>query len=216
MLAPARQRLSGLMHETLADEEAHHDWTYIAVRPLTTPARPWKAGMKVRGDCSKGVQWLCWWSEAPDPMDNGFAPYGNSQTIWSHLQHLTSPAELEVGDIVTFGKWGSDHAAMVIEAGPDPLLWSFGHEGAPNTYRLSLDRRPAQYLRLPVAYVPTPADKLRAKTGWFAWVAWKLGEGDWKDYKPATAAVRPNVPKLISPNWWARYAQFLLNRKKGG
>lgn len=212
-LAPARQRLVELMDATLADEAAHHTWTYRAVRPVPVPAA-WKPGQRVTGDCSKGVQMLAHWGRAPDPMQNGFGPYGNSQTICMRLQHLDRASELEPGDIVTFGAWGGEHAAMVKEAGTDPLLWSFGHQGAPNTYRLSQDGRVHQLLRLPVVYVPTPADRLRAQTGWFAWVAWRLGEGDWRHHAPADPAVRPSVPKTISPNWWLRYSQFLANRKR--
>ncbi len=210
-----RLKLQKLMAATLADEQAHHDWTYHAVRPLPVPPS-WKPGQHVTGDCSKGVQMLAKWAAAPDPMGNNFGVYGNSQTICLHLQHLAQPSELAVGDIVTFGPNGRDHAAMVLKAGADPLLWSFGHQGAPNSYRLSADTRVHQLLRLPApAYVPTAEDKLRAETGYWAWVQWRLGEGDWFHYAPATATVRPNVPKLIPPAWWVAYLQFLANRKKG-
>ena len=216
MATDVRAALAQLMQETLADETTARDWTYDEFRPLTTPARPWKPGTKITGDCSKGVQWLCWWAKAPDPMNNNFGPYGNSQTIWAALQHLDAAGQLLVGDIVTFGPDGDQHAAMVLTPGSDPLLWSFGHQGAPDTYLLSQDSRPAQYLRLPVPkYVPTPQDKLRAQTTWFAWVAWRLGEGGWQPYGKTAKAVRPNVPRLISPSWWKRYAAFILARKKG-
>lgn len=203
------------MHATVVDEIAHRDWTYAAVRPMPVPAS-WKPGQRVRGDCSKGVQYLAHWAAAPDPMGNGYGPYGNSSTIWAHLQHLDTPQQLEPGDIVTFGQWGDEHAAMVYTAGSDPQLWGFGHQGAPSFSKLSWDRRPHQFLRLPIVYVPTADDRLRARTGWFAWVAWKLGEGDWRHHGPANPKVRPNVPKRITVSWWKRYAQFIANRKKGG
>lgn len=213
--AGVRDALASLMRATLADEAARHDWTYAEVRPMPVPAT-WKAGQKVRGDCSKGVQYLCRWAGAPDPMGNSYGPYGNSQTICLHLQALASPSQLAVGDIVTFGPSGEDHAAMVLETGADPLLWSFGHQGAPNTYRLSTDKREKQYRRMPIPrYVPTKADKLRARTGWFSWVAWRLGEGDWRPYGKSNKTVRPNVPRLIPLSWWKRLAVFLANRKKG-
>jgi hypothetical protein len=211
-----RAKLAQLMEATLADEAAHKDWTYRAVRPMPVPAT-WKPGQAVRGDCSKGVQYLCHWAGGPDPMGEGYGPYGNSQTLWLRLQHLDRPAELKVGDVVTFGYGGADHAAMVLEAGGDPLVWSFGHEGAPNAYRLSLDFRPKQYLRYPVpTYEPTAQDRLRAQTSWFAWVAWRLGEGDWRHYQPADPSVRPNVSRPIPLAWWVRYARFLANRRRGG
>ena len=213
IIAPVRQQLVDLMQATIADEAARHDWTYAAVRPLPTPAKPWRPGMKVRGDCSRGVQWLCWWTGAPNPMGGPYTEYGNSQTIWSNLQHVDTAADLEPGDIITFGAWGSAHATMVLAAGADPLLWSFGHQGAPESYRLSQDGRPHQLCKLPVVFVPTPDDRLRAMTGWFAWVAWRLGEGDWRHKAPRDPRVRPHVPTLIPAVWWFRFAQFLANRK---
>jgi hypothetical protein len=136
-----RAKLGELMRATVADEQKHRDWHYHAVRPCTVPAS-WRPGQVVSGDCSKGVQFLCKWAGVPhDPMDGGYGVYGNSQTLWLKLQHLDRASDLKVGDVVTFGRDGLEHAAMVAEAGADPLLWSFGHEGAPNFYRLSQDRR---------------------------------------------------------------------------
>ncbi len=214
-LAGKRLKLQQLMQATLADEAAHHSWNYHAVRPMPVPLS-WATGQHVSGDCSKGVQYLARWAAAPDPMQNGFTAYGNSQTIWLKLHHLASPGQLEVGDIVVFGPDGRDHAAMVLKAGSDPLLWSFGHQGAPNSYRLSQDTRIKTYCKLPIVDPPpTPQDKLRAMTGFYSWVAWRLGEGPWAAYQPATRSVRPNVPLLIPPNWWLRFIQFLANRDKG-
>lgn len=210
-----RDKLRDIMRKTLDDEARNHTWTYHEVRPMPVPSS-WQPGQKVQGDCSKGVQYLCKWAGVPDPMNNNYSDWGNSQTLWTNLQHIANPAQLEVGDVVTFGHDGDQHAAMVYEKGADPLLWSFGRQGAPNTYRLSQDSREHQLLRLPVPhYVPTPQDKLRAKTGWFSWMAWREGEGDWRTYKKADKRVRPNVPKMIPLGWWKRRAQFLLNRKKG-
>jgi len=210
-----RARMHEIMQKTLADEQKNHTWTYRAVRPLATPPR-WQPGTRIVGDCSKGAQWIAFWAGAPDPMGNNFGPYGNSETMCAHLDHLAHATQLKVGDYVTFGARGSEHAAVVYEAGADPLLWSFGHQGAPNTYRLSQDRRPRQFLHNPVPdYVPTPQDKLRARKGYFAWLAWTLGEGAWRSYGPSKATVRPNVPRLVPPVWWKRRLQFLAGRKRG-
>lgn len=212
-----RANLKRLMLVTVADEQRRHCWDYHAVRPMVVPYS-WHEGQHVKGDCSKGVQYLCKWAGAPDPFRENFDVWGNSQTLWLKCQHITL-RELEVGDFVTMGHNGEEHATMVYEAPGaennfDPLLWSFGHQGAPNFYRASADRREKQYLRNPVPrYVPTPEDKLRARTGWFAWVAWKLGEGDWRSHKPSDPKVRPHVPKRIPASWWVRYARFLKNRK---
>jgi hypothetical protein len=207
------------MNATLADESVRHDWIYAAVRPMYVPAS-WVAGQRVVGDCSKGCQYIARWAEGPDPMGEDFGPYGNSSTLWLRaIEHYDHPSELEVGDFVTFGQDGDEHATVVLEGGSDPLLWSFGHQGSPNSYRLSQDTRPAQFLRYlydDPAPPPTPQDKLRAKTGWFAWVAWKQGEGAWKHYGKANRKVRPSVPRVIPLSWWRRYVRFLRNRKSGG
>ncbi len=212
-----RKRLQSLMLETLADEAAHHDWTYWATRPRAMPARPWHTNQRITGDCSKGVQFLCWWAESPhDPMGMHYGAYGNSATMAAHLTHLSSASQLLIGDIVTFGNWGSSHAAMVLVRGADPLLWSFGHQGAPNQYRLSQDRRVHQYLRNPIeAYLPTTADRLRAKTGYWSWLQWRLGEGYWSHYPPLVKTVRPDVPALIPAAWWRNFRRFLANRQQG-
>jgi hypothetical protein len=209
-LQPARQRLHDLMQATLAD---HGHWRYRAVRPQTIPAS-WKPGQHVDADCSDGCRMLCRWAGVQDdPAGNHYGPFGNSSSIWAHLPHLRSPGELEVGDIVLFGVNGSEHAAMVMESGSDPLLWSHGHQGAPNTYRLSYDRRVKTYCRIAVKDTPpTPQDKLRAETGFYAWVAWKLGEGPWLHYGAANPTVRPNVPKVIPPLWWKRWVAFIAAR----
>lgn len=214
-MSDVRAAMHELMKSTIVDEAVRHTWTYRAVRPMPVPTS-WHPGQLVRGDCSKGCQYLAAWAHGPDPMGNGFNSYGNSQTIWLHLQHVDEPSELDVGDMITFGPWGSEHAAVVMDKGADPWLWGFGHQGAPSRTRLSWDSRSRQYLRMPIVYVPTPEDLLRARTGWFAWVAWKLGEGDWRHYGPMNLKVRPNVPKRISVEWWARYVQFVANRKNGG
>ncbi len=219
MSADIRAEMHDVMRATLADEAAHHNWLYAPVRPCNMPTqhRVFVPGLRIRGDCSKGGQFIAWWSpNAPDPFGMNWGSYGNSQTLWMHCSHLGHPSELKVGDYTTMGYSGSDHAVCILEAGADPLAWSFGHRGAPNTYRLSYDRRPQQWLRFRLPdHVPTPADKLRAQTGWFAWMAWYQGEGDWQKYGPQSPAVRPNVPKVIPATWWARRVKFLAARKSG-
>lgn len=210
-----RAEFPALMDGTVEDA---HNWLYRPVRPegVPTATRAWRPGVKVRADCSTGYRDLCWFIPgAPDPFKNGWAPYGNSSTIWLRLHHVDTPAELEVGDPVAFGIDGRDHIAAVREAGPDPLLWSDGRPGAPNFYRLSQDGRIATYCKLPVVDPPpTPQDKLRAMTGFYAWMAWQLAEGPWRHYVPRAAQVRPDVPKRISADWWIRREIFLKNRLK--
>lgn len=66
----------------------------------------------------------------------------------------------------------------------------------------------------PERYRLSAADTLRRRTGYYAWLAWYLGEGDWKPYGPKNVAVRPNVPKVIGAAWWARERAFLKARRK--
>ncbi len=213
-MTDVRGKMKSLMTATIQDQNANHTWTYAAIRPLPVPAT-WHPGQKVRSDCSKGCQYIAKWGGAPDPMGRRFDAYGNSTTMTAHLHHLDHPSDLEVGDYVTFGPDGNDHAATVMEKGADPLLWSDGHQGAPNSYHLSYDRRERHYLRNPITVEPpTPQEKLRAKTGYWAWLQWKLGEGAWRKYKPSDPKVRPNVPKRIPLRWWRRYATFLRNRNQ--
>src|SRR4051812_20205406 len=111
MTKDVRAELKRLMTAT-ANDRAH--WHYHAIRPITPPAT-WKSGQAVTADCSKGVQDLCRWAGAPNPMGGAWDGYGNSQTIWSHLQHLSNASQLEIGDLVTFGRNGEEHVVMVFE-----------------------------------------------------------------------------------------------------
>jgi hypothetical protein len=54
---------------------------------------------------------------------------------------------------------------------------------------------------------------LRARKGFWAWLTWYLGEGDWKPYGPRNASARPNVPKRIPSGWWKHLQSFLAARK---
>lgn len=59
---------------------------------------------------------------------------------------------------------------------------------------------------------PTAADLLRAKTGYYAWLAWYLGEKPWKKYGPHATKVRPHVPARIPAVWWRREHAFVKAR----
>ena len=213
------------MEETAAQEAADGNWTYAAVRPqdvqipVLLPAKP-------EVDCSDGVRALCFAAKVPDdPAGLAYADYGNSSSIWLHLRKDDPPlTEVEVGDIFTFGYWtGEDHACMAYDVtdSANPQVWNMGEQGQPVIHALSIEVEAHAgmtvtlcKLNLPPDPPPTPQQQLQAKTGFYAWVAWRLSEGPWKGYPPRYAAVRPDVPKVISPAWWLRLSQFLLARKK--
>lgn len=219
MATPNRDNLATLMKGTVADEAAHHCWTYRAIRGMPVPPS-WKPEQEVEGDCSKGVQYLCRWAALPDPMHRDYDPYGNSTTLTLELEHIDL-AEVLVGDIVTFGPHGDAHAAMVLalvrrnKKIVDLKLWSFGHPGAPDVYLLSADGREHQFLRvrLNVHHVKTPPSVLRAKTGYWSWRQWRLGTGAWRGYGKRNGSVRPNVPKPVPAGWWLRLAQSLSKQR---
>jgi len=122
-----------------------YDWNYREVRPLTMPP---KLVHGVNADCSFGVKVLCDWAGVPDPTGGNYDGYGNSTSIFHHLAHVPL-ADARTGDILLFGPEGSWHAAMVLEPGKDPMLWSHGHQGSPNLYPLSADaRRPVTVCRI--------------------------------------------------------------------
>lgn len=58
-----------------------------------------------------------------------------------------------------------------------------------------------------------PEPVLKQRLGYWAWLAWTLGEGDWSGYTARALVVRPNVPKVIPPAWWVRRIKFLSSRK---
>jgi hypothetical protein len=192
-----RKRLKTLMVETAAD---HAHWTYHAVRPAPVPPKPWYEGERVTGDCSKGCQYLCFWGDAPDPMGNDFGAFGNSTTIWLTLHEHISRADIDVGDIVVFGP--DDHACMIFSLDDDPEVWNFGCPGQPVITTLSgeIAGHPGVeywFCRLLPKTAPPSGEKLRHETGFYSWVAWKLGEGPWKGHKPSDKTVRPNLVDAV-------------------
>lgn len=60
---------------------------------------------------------------------------------------------------------------------------------------------------------PTPAQLLRRRTGYHAWLDWTLGVGPWKHHHPFARNVRPHVPRHISKAWWRRRAVYLRRHR---
>jgi hypothetical protein len=54
--------------------------------------------------------------------------------------------------------------------------------------------------------------RLKKRTGYFSWLAWYLGEGDWRPYGPHNSRVRPNVSRVIAAAWWVKERAFIKAR----
>lgn len=59
-------------------------------------------------------------------------------------------------------------------------------------------------------------EKARNLSGYWAWLAWTLGEGPYKAWGPRAGKSRPNVPHRIPRSWWVRRAAYLTKRKVTG
>lgn len=219
-----RARLQKLMEQSVADQSKHGNWRYVFARPQEIISI-YNSLLIVEADCGDGCRDLCHIAGVPDdPAGTHYADYGNTSSIWMHLHHAPL-SEMEIGDIFTFGRYaGEDHACMAynVDDKVNPQVWNMGKQGQPVFTTLQTERNAHVgmtvtlcKLNLPPDPPPTPQELLQAKTGFYSWAAWRLGEGPWKHYGALNATVRPNVPKVISPAWWTRYTQFLLARKKG-
>ena len=211
------------MVRTVNDQKAHGNWSYRAVRPQQIIST--YVGQHVDADCSDGVRDLARVvGVKDDPAGNDYAPYGNSSSIWVHLHHIDLK-DVQPGDIGTFGFYaGEKHAFMFWEkygtGDYDWYVWNMGAPGQPIKSTLVNEISFHRGMTLTCCHLNapplpvSPEQELRNKTGFYAWVAWRLGEGPWKSYGKLNSAVRPNVPTLIPPTWWTRLGQFLLARKK--
>lgn len=222
-----RKTIVGLFAQTVNDQAVHGNWRYVAVRPQDVVNVTYHAGVTIDADCSDGGRNICFTAGLPDdPAGNSYKDYGNSSSIWAHLNHETDWGKAQPGDPVTFGfSTGEKHVTWLWEktgSGPhDWDVWNHGASGQPHRATLSAEiaAHPGMTvtlckLNVPPAPPPTAQDILRAKTGFYSWTAWRLAEGPWHGYKPADPAVRPNVPKAITPVWWVREKKFLAARRK--
>lgn len=219
-LAPERLKAVQLMEQTAADQAKHGNWTYRAVRPQVIITD--YTGQRVESDCSDGVRIIARLAGIKDdPAGNGYQSYGNSSSIWLHLHHIDL-TEVEPGDAGTFGYSSGEHHAFMFHSKTANgwLVWNMGTQGQPVIVSLlhEIQGHAGMTLTCCKANVEdpplTPIEKLHAKTGFYSWVAWKLGEGPWKHYGAASKTVRPAVPRVIPARWWKDYAAFLLRRKK--
>jgi hypothetical protein len=196
------------MDATVANQP---NWHYVEKRPLSFPSLQEAEHGVVFADCSFDVIILCKLAGLPDPSGNGYSGYGNSTSLFFHLEHITA-AEAKIGDAVVFGPEGDQHAAMIRRLVKDKVLCSHGSEDGPKFVALSVEAAghepPVTFLRV-VPLDPTkPPPKPPKEPAWFvnasnaqpmwAWFAWRDHD--------APEALRPKqVPKLIPWSWWLRY-----------
>lgn len=58
-----------------------------------------------------------------------------------------------------------------------------------------------------------PAELLRKREGFWAWLAWYEGREDWKPYGPRRGIARPSVHTTIPRSWWMRRSVWLAAQK---
>jgi hypothetical protein len=66
-----------------------------------------------------------------------------------------------------------------------------------------------RYRPYSIAVETSPKAELREKSGWLSWVAWRLGEREWRPYGAANSHVRPSVPDAVPSSWWQRLAGYV-------
>jgi hypothetical protein len=220
-LPSARKKAQTLIQQTCVDQANRHLDIYAAVRPQQIPS-VWKAGQRLELDCSDYCRLICRVAGIPDPAGNGYAPFGNSSSIWAHCHHIPL-ADAQPGDIVTFGYYAGEKHACILLDQDSRGQWRVGNMGKPgqpviNWLAGEIAFHPGMTVtvcRVDAAPIPvTQADILRSETDFYSWMSWQFGWNAWKHYGAKNPHVRPNVPKVISPAWWLRRKQFLLNRKR--
>lgn len=184
-----RASLRVLMAETARNEP---NWHYRYDRPLTMPTLNQALGGVVYADCSFGCSILLRLAGGPDPTGDDWQ--GNSTSMYRHLPHIER-GELQVGDIVVFGRDGDQHAVMVYRLAADPIVWSHGQEAGPILVPLSVEIRahagqPVTYLRtLPLDPPPATATVDVGRDGRPWLVGQKTSNGAlWRRVKAAAAA----------------------------
>jgi hypothetical protein len=104
-------------------------------------------------DCSQAVTLIAHVAGAKDPNGGNWASDGYTGTLVSGCAHI-SKAQAKPGDLRVFGGGTGHHVCMVIQTGPDPLLFSHGQENDPIAISESVEARyqpsGGTFLRLPI------------------------------------------------------------------
>lgn len=128
----------------IANEPQIH---YRQLRPMDALNAPRR--LPLNTDCS-GFATLCYrWAGAPDPNGLKYNGQGFTGTLLQHCRHILQSA-VKPGDLVVWGAYPGHHVALVLEAGPDPLLASHGQEKGPAAIAFSVE---TAYQPQPVAWL---------------------------------------------------------------
>jgi hypothetical protein len=127
----ARERYTAVLRQ-FYDERAN--WDYGQVRPIPHPGQRGR----VKTDCSGGVTYAAQVAKVPDPNARGFDGLGYTGTLLeSKYAKRVSLLQARPGDLIVYGPFPGHHVVAILEAGPDPLVWSHGSQGDPRIMRHS-------------------------------------------------------------------------------
>lgn len=119
---------------------------YIAQRPMhnerdhmVNVLKRFRHGIGIWMDCSESVSFLYYTSGCKDPNGMNFDGWGNSHTMWQHLNHrYTDPNRAHAGALGVYGPEGNEHVIMIVKHDAhDPLVFSHGQEAGPFIIPLS-------------------------------------------------------------------------------
>lgn len=156
--AAVRAATVSVMHLLLTQSErVHypaHDIRTMTIFAIATRAKLERvlASGKLSIDCSQAVTLIAHVAGANDPNGGNFRADGFTGTLLTGCAHITH-AQARVGDLRVFGGGTGHHVGMVMQPGPDPLLFSHGQERDPIAIRESVEARfqppGGTFLRLP-------------------------------------------------------------------
>lgn len=137
------------------NKKGRYNFHYAQVRPFSVAL---KAEMFL--DCSAFVAWCYRQAGAPDPYRLGYSGVGNTEMLLAKGQRIPV-SKVKPGDVVVYNAdkpVATQHAAVIVAKGADPLTVSLGQEGDPSFVRVSQDGRTPTYLRFDTSlrWKPTP------------------------------------------------------------
>jgi len=112
---------------------------YLQRRPMHLAAMVGKQ-LDLSIDCSESTTGAYKYAGAPDPNGRGYDGAGNTACMRAHLPRIPLSAILPF-DIIVYGPNDvtRQHVCIVLEPGPDPLMFSHGQEAGPFKIRHSVE-----------------------------------------------------------------------------